>query len=91
NRQGAKCATPRPAKPINPTPDGGTMQPQQIDQVIRKLEALPPERVTEVEDFIDFLSQRDNEHKLARAAMAATEPTLNAIWDNTDDAEYDNL
>jgi hypothetical protein len=67
------------------------MQPQQIDQVIRKLEALPPERVTEVEDFIDFLSQRDNEHKLARAAMTATEPTLNAIWDNTDDAEYDNL
>jgi hypothetical protein len=67
------------------------MQPQQIDQVIRKLEALPPERVTEVEDFIDFLSQRDNERKLVRAAMTATEPTLNAIWDNTDDAEYDNL
>ncbi|MGA7979287.1 MAG: hypothetical protein WCA32_03570 [Chromatiaceae bacterium] len=67
------------------------MQPQQIDQVIRKLEALPPERVTEVEDFIDFLSQRDNERKLVRAAMTATEPTLNAIWDNTDDAEYDDL
>jgi len=67
------------------------MQPQQIDQVIRKLEALPPERVTEVEDFIDFLSQRDTERGLIRSAMIATESTLTAIWDNPDDAEYDNL
>ncbi len=67
------------------------MQPQQIDQVIQKLQALPPERVTEVEDFIDFLSQRDTERGLARAAMTATEPTLNAIWDNPDDAQYDKL
>lgn len=67
------------------------MQTQQIDQVIQKLQALPPERVTEVEDFIDFLSQRDTERGLTQAAMAATGPTLNAIWDNPDDAEYDKL
>jgi len=67
------------------------MQPQQIDEVIRKLQALAPERVSEVEDFIDFLSQRDTDRGLTRAAMAATEPTLNTLWDNPDDAEYDNL
>jgi len=67
------------------------MQPQQIDQVIQKLQALPPERVNEVEDFIDFLSQRDTDRGLARAAMAVAEPTLNATWDNPDDAEYDQL
>ena len=67
------------------------MQTQQIDQVIQKLQALAPERVTEVEDFIDFLSQRDTERGLTQAAMLATEPTLHAIWDNPDDAEYDKL
>jgi hypothetical protein len=67
------------------------MQPQQIDQVIQKLQALSPERVPGVEDFIDFLSQRDTERGPTRAAMAATEPTLNAIWDNPDDAAYDQL
>lgn len=67
------------------------MQPQHIEQVIEKLQALAPDRVNEVEDFIDFLSQRDAERGLTRAAMAATEPTLNAIWDNPDDAEYDRL
>ncbi len=67
------------------------MQPQQIDQVIQKLQTLPLERVNEVEDFIDFLSQRDTDRRLTRAAMAAEEPTLNAAWDNPDDAEYDQL
>lgn len=67
------------------------MQPQQIDLLLRKLEALPPERVNEVEDFIDFLSQRDRDREITSLAMAVSEPALNAIWDNPDDAEYDNL
>lgn len=67
------------------------MEQQQIEQVIEKLQALPPEKVTEVEDFIDFLSQRDTERRLTRAAMAAAEPTLSALWDNADDADYDRL
>ena len=67
------------------------MQPQQFEQVIQKLQALPPERMDEVEDFIDFLSQRDTERGLTRAAMAAAEPVLEQVWDNPDDAEYDNL
>jgi hypothetical protein len=67
------------------------MQPQQIDQVIQKLQALPPERVTEVEEVIACLSQRDIERRLTHAAMIATEPTLNAIWNNPDDADYHNL
>jgi len=54
-------------------------------------QTLPPERLTEVEDFIDFLSQCDTERGLTRAAMGATAPTLHAVWDNPDDAEYDSL
>jgi hypothetical protein len=67
------------------------MQQQQIEQVIEKLQALPPEKLTEVEDFIDFLRQRDSDRSFTHAAMAATESTLNALWDNADDADYDRL
>ncbi len=35
----------------------------QVDQVIKKLEHLSPERVHEVEDFIDFLNQKDQQQK----------------------------
>ena len=67
------------------------MEAQHIEQVVQKLEALAPNRIDEVEDFIDFLSQRDTDQQLTQAAMAASEPILNAIWNNDDDAEYDQL
>lgn len=67
------------------------MQMQHIEQVVQKLQALTPNRISEVEDFIDFLSQRDTDQQLTQSAMTASEPTLNKIWNNTDDAEYDQL
>ncbi|MDR4515565.1 hypothetical protein [Nitrosomonas sp.] len=67
------------------------MQTQQIEQVLQKLQTLTPERVKEVEDFIDFLRQRDDERQLARATMSASEEPLNTVWNNPDDAEYDRL
>ncbi|MGH8593634.1 MAG: toxin-antitoxin system, antitoxin component, Xre family protein [Gammaproteobacteria bacterium] len=67
------------------------MQPNRIDDVVQKLRTLSSERIAEVEDFIDFLKQRDEDRQLTRAAMRATEPVLERIWDNADDAEYDRL
>lgn len=67
------------------------MHTQKIEQMIQKLQALSPNRISEVEDFIDFLSQRDDDKQLTQAAMDASEPALNAVWDNADDAEYDKL
>lgn len=67
------------------------MQTQQIEQVLQKLRALTPDRINEVEDFIDFLRHRDCERQLTHAAMIASEATLNTVWDNHDDAEYDRL
>ena len=68
-------------------------QPRQpvIEHVVHKLQTLSPERISEVEDFIDFLSQRDSDRRLAQTAMAASEPRLRTIWDNPDDTEYDRL
>jgi Tfp pilus assembly protein PilN len=64
---------------------------QQIKQLADKLQTLSQERIKEVEDFIDFLWQRDENHQLTQLAMNASQSTLNNIWDNTDDAEYDRL
>jgi hypothetical protein len=64
----------------------------QVEQVLlEKLKALPPERRAEVEDFIDFLQNREADQHLARAAARASEPAFKAVWDNPDDAEYDRL
>ena len=65
--------------------------PQHIQQMVKKLQKLPPAKVAEVEDFIDFLSSRDDDRALVQAGKAITEPRLKAIWDNPDDAAYDRL
>jgi len=62
-----------------------------IRELLDKLEALPPERVAEVEDFIDFLNSRSPDRRLTQAASRAAEPSLAQVWDNPDDAVYDQL
>jgi hypothetical protein len=59
--------------------------------LIEKLKQLAPERVAEVEDFVDFLRARDEERLLTRAAARAAEPAFAEVWDNDDDAAYDRL
>ena len=65
-----------------------TRDPQAL---IEKLKELPPERVAEVEDFVDFLRTRSGERALKRAAARAAEPAFAKVWDNPDDADYDSL
>ena len=59
--------------------------------LIEKLKSLPPGRVAEVEDFVDFLRTRDEERALERAATRAAEPAFAKVWNNDDDAAYDRL
>jgi hypothetical protein len=67
------------------------MNAQVVEALIEKLKALPPERRAEVEDFIDFLHNRESDQHLTRSAMQVSEPAFKAVWDNPDDAEYDRL
>ena len=62
-----------------------------LRELIDKLEALPPERIAEVEDFIDFLKDRDTDGQLRRAALHTAEPAFGKVWDNPDDSVYDQL
>ena len=66
-------------------------QTQQIEQLANKLQTLSQERITEVEDFIDFLRQRDESRQLTQLVMNASQAALNTLWDNAVDAEYDSL
>jgi len=59
--------------------------------LIDKIRALPPEKVAEVEDFVDFLRQRSLDRQLVAAAAKLSEPSLAAVWDNPEDAVYDRL
>jgi len=59
--------------------------------LIAKIEALPPERIAEIEDFVDFIRLREQERALTRAAAAASAPAFAAIWNNPDDDPYDAL
>jgi hypothetical protein len=59
--------------------------------LLEKLKALPPERVAEVEDFVDFLRTRGDAQQFTRAAATAAEPAFKKVWDNPDDAAYDRL
>lgn len=58
--------------------------------LIRKIRSLPPEKVAEVEAFVDFLSER-GDRQLTQAAAKLSEKAFQKIWDNPDDAAYDRL
>ena len=60
-------------------------------KLIEKIQSLPPERVEEVEDFVDFLKAREQDRALVRAAARLSENAFRKVWDNPDDAEYDRL
>ena len=59
--------------------------------LIEKIQALPAERIAEVEDFVDFIRLRERERGLVRDAAATSAPAFAAIWNNPDDAAYDAL
>ena len=62
-------------------------------RLLDKIRKLSDEKVIEVEDFIDFLYQRqtDSDQHLVMAATKLSEASFSKVWDNPEDAEYDNL
>lgn len=59
--------------------------------LMNKIRRLPPRRLAEVEDFVDFLHARDDEQRLVRASGKAAEASLSSVWDNDEDAAYDQI
>ena len=66
------------------------MGPNNTEQkLLDKIRSLPPEKAAEVENFIDFLTERESGRMLACAATRLSEGAFQKVWDNDDDAEYD--
>ena len=59
--------------------------------LIEKIKELPPQRIAEVEGFVDFLHAREDKHRLTHAAARASEASFAHGWDNDEDAAYDRL
>jgi hypothetical protein len=62
-----------------------------IETLLAKINALPPERVAEIGDFVDFIHMRERERTLARAAAAASAPAFAKVWENGEDDAYNAL
>ena len=56
-----------------------------------KLDALSPEQIAAVEDFVEFLRARSQDRALTRAAAEASAPAFEPIWSNSEDDVYDAL
>ena len=67
------------------------MQTQHTQELFHKISMLPPEKVAVVEDFVDFLRLRDEEDGLVRWAGRLSAQSFTKVWDNPEDADYDNL
>jgi hypothetical protein len=61
------------------------------NKLLRQIEALPAERIAEVEDFVAFIASREQDRSLTRAAAAASAKSFTAIWNNPEDDAYDGL
>ncbi len=66
------------------------MQPQS-QLLVKKLETLTPEHFEAVIDFVDFLLVREQQRTHSNECTRLSEPSLARVWDNEEDAAYDQL
>ncbi len=67
------------------------MSELEAQELLGKIFSLPPEKVVEVKDFVEFLCHRTSERNLVVSAMKLSEKRLAEIWENPDDSDYDQL
>jgi hypothetical protein len=66
-------------------------EPLEERALVAKLRTLPQDLLAEVEDFVDFLRARELEQQVTAPMTALSEETFRRVWDNPEDAEYDEL
>lgn len=66
--------------------------------LVEKIYRLPPEKISEVVDFVEFLAQRQRlqqlgreEQQLTQSVMQLSQGAFSTVWDNPADAVYDTL
>ena len=56
-----------------------------------EIDRLPENILVEVYDFIQFLEVKKERNLLVKASQELSAPSFLKIWENKEDAEYDNL
>lgn len=59
--------------------------------IFNKINKLPADKLAVVEDFVEFLQYRSNADTLIKGMHKLSEQSFQKVWDNPDDADYDNL
>lgn len=83
----------QPREPVSEQNSAPAVSPGLAQEIVRELQALPPQYVVEVRHFIDFLRHRheETETSLAHDYMMASAPSLRQVWDNDADDIYEKL
>lgn len=61
------------------------------NRIIEKVQTLSTEQIVKVEKFIDSLKEKDLDSKLVSVSTKISESSFDKIWNNSEDADYDNL
>ncbi len=61
------------------------------DRLFEKISRLPPDRIAEVEAFIDLLVQRAIDREFVLTATAASEVAFDKVWSDPEDDIYDQV
>jgi uncharacterized protein YihD (DUF1040 family) len=59
--------------------------------IIEKIRTLSPDKVAEVVDFVEFISQKERDRRLLKAGNKLAEEAFKKVWDNTEDEVYDRI
>ena len=60
-----------------------TTTSDQEKMIIRKSRTLSPDKVAEVVDFVEFISQKERDRRLLNASNKLAEKAFEKAWDNT--------
>ncbi|GBF79978.1 toxin-antitoxin system, antitoxin component, Xre family protein [Aphanothece sacrum] len=60
-------------------------------RLIEKVKKLSWEQIQQVEQFIDSLNAEKTEQQLILSSTKLSESVFNKVWDNPEDAVYDDL
>jgi hypothetical protein len=61
------------------------------NRLIEKVRKLSLDQIQQVEQFIDLLSQHQTDQQITPTSSKLSESVFGKIWDNLEDADYDNL
>ncbi|MBI4832361.1 MAG: DUF2281 domain-containing protein [Candidatus Lindowbacteria bacterium] len=61
------------------------------DAIKKEIDKLPDTLLAEVYDFIQFLESKRDDSLLVKTSQKLSENSFRKVWDNEEDAAYDDL